>query len=376
MHSHSLRDALALKKKARGFSRFCSLYTHSCPQAENAKPEMPKDLEPPEPQDEASNFCRPCYPYDKMPVNKYEGLVCRKCFAPVETTEEGTLQKGWAGSGRAGTNLKCPSCNSLCTQLAKAGESLKPFQNIEVSVAAEWFRKMRGQSGKVLKEEFTKFLEYEEKRTSFKKNTGSYLPKGVYIAQGWPEAVVDACQDTWDHPTLGHLIRLEIHSRGDAEEKTERELEQCESRAKPGRKASAKVHRERKIAVPKPDSDPADWDPAQRDAFASWVQEDLDKREKGYRTLSSDENFQQAYPPQIVTRCNDCVEKLGTVKAAFSTKGAVATEALKANVEAFNKLVEADKEFTAEMKMISKCVRTPVSLPCTKAKAKANAKTA
>ena len=62
-------------------------------------------------------ICRPCKPYDNMPVSKYRGWHCTKCDDEIEIDENGELEKGTAITGRNKDCVKCKHCNKVYSTL-------------------------------------------------------------------------------------------------------------------------------------------------------------------------------------------------------------------------------------------------------------------
>lgn len=179
--------------------------------------------------------------------NVQEGMVCCKCWDKAVIAPCGTrYAQGWAQSGKNSGTLKCPSCNAVCTKFQREHLSLKCFEGFSGNVVAEWFRSLAKTKG-AIRSTVEMMLITENRKTDFDQAKGDWLPAGVYIANGWPKEVCDKCEEVWDHPQLGRLIRLEIVSSGKRQEAstTEREvLSRVEKAPKP-----AKEQKEKKEAT-------------------------------------------------------------------------------------------------------------------------------
>ena len=206
-------------------------------------------------------------------------LFCNKCKDDVTTLWDedsqsyDKLDKGWQWQGAKHDAVKCGKCNVVSVQFNRAQLSLCAFQHLSNEEASQFFLGARNLVGKKLAEFAAFYFEKEVTTIEEKRASGQYLPLKVWGTQGWDTAAIErSCEDWYDDPAYGRCYKVTIYS----EESVHRDQEKIKQVLEA--KGSAKIQKGpakprgnggagRKIMVPKLNSDPAQWEDEQHNAF-------------------------------------------------------------------------------------------------------------
>ena len=205
-------------------------------------------------------------PLAKRPLVNYSEFTCKKCGDPVQTDCNGCLLKGFVATGRNRTSVTCPPCNSATTTLQRGGLSLD-FATFSPEESQEFWSGARGLSLRQLETHCNHFKEKSQERRSVAGAKGDFLPVSVWEMRGWDGPWVEANYDDYYDKGGIRFYQVNVHSHEETDANIERSGATLIASGRPKCKAKAQAKTAGKTAVPKLDSDLADWTEKQHSAF-------------------------------------------------------------------------------------------------------------